>query len=927
MNNSPKADSEIGPWWERGFPIFGISGAQGPGSEKDKADRKIGPKKLTKAAAKCGKRAHLVAKTPLMPIDERRAVLNGIAEDLNNLAQQALDAGLPGAAAEILSQMLGTLAHPSSFPPLDDPPKNPSKEHKAELKKQEEERKRLLQDRRIWLQASVNALKAALDLLPPDAPERRDLQLVLKRAEEDLKFARVDTKDSYRAALTQATVRKAMLKVDEKINELGLDATGDQSLMEKIATKLDRAIDEMVSEAVFLYMKSNQNDAGSRGGGRSYSEEMMRLLENGDGRGLFEKFPGLKPVIEAEVANFTRNVTEVLESTANDKQDIADAFFGGKKMKGLKNLIVADSDPHNGGRKVTILEFEGEDGTTHKVVNKPRDVRVDAKFVGNTEPSKEQKARLLEQKRAAERLKRIKEEFAKLFLPGAFKDEDLAAMNDDQLAELVWGAGPKERMRNLTDQVHQDIPKLTPEDLPAGSMSELATSLIRRSVKKRELEKRRTAERMKRIKEEFAKQFQPGAFKDEDLAAMNDDQLAKLVWGTGPQERMRNLTDQVDQDLQEKDIPDPDVEPLPTYKYLAKQPQPGDRHGHPYGWVEFVEHGSAKDCVLSEDQARNFYCQTGRQAALSILFGIEDLHQGNLMVSQGQPQLTDLEIAFSPKVFEEFPKRFEAFKRDGTPPDGGAVGSTMIDKALVQGDQQVFAGSVRTRNDRISQENPMEKEQTDNCVAVVGRDGTLKTHQDGLAADFSPEIQKGFEEILEAFADPKLRVELEKFLTSFQGVHVRYHAKATKDQLGVRRGVLMEGYADPEQSAVDKEVSGWVKSDPGIAPLEDVIAADLKKRDVAYFTRELGSGDVFHNGTTAIKREGGDDFFEDDGLEGVRAQLAILRDPKGLEFFKQCGASFLGAVRGNRPAQSQANEEVKERLKKELEGNAAAQGV
>jgi len=888
--------------------------------EEQKAGEKIGAK-LAQAAGEYRQRAESLAKNPRMPFAERRAVLNQISQDLTVLAQEAIRQGQPGTAVQLAKQIQATLSHPSAFPPADDLPSDPARGQKAGFERQQQERGRILQDRRKSLQDTVATLRQALAQIPAEAPERAEVAQALARAEEDLKFARVDTKDSYRAALTQATFRQGMLKVETRINQLGLDATGDGSLMEKIATKLDRVIDEMVSEAVLKYMEQTDSLRNS------YSGEMSKLIQNP--QALFQTFPGLKPMIDAEVERFTHNVNEVLDSTAKDKQEIASAFFGGKNLKGLKNFVVADSDPHNGGRKVTILEFEAADGTVHKVVNKPRDVRVDAKFVGGMEPTPEEKQRLLKEKRAAERFRRIKEEFGRLFKPGAFKDEQLASMTDEDLASLAsWDRAAQERLTYLTVQVNQDIPELRPEDIPGhvqgGSLLEVATALIRRKAKLRELQKARDAERSKRI---FA-EFPPNWFNKEDLPSMTDEQLAGLLWDLGAKERLRNLSDQVAEDIQEKDIPDPDIPPLPTYKFLPKQPANGQ--GHPYGWVEFVEHGSAKDAVVSEEQAKKFYRQAGRQAALAMLFGIEDLHQGNMMVSNGQPQLTDLEIAFSPKVFQYFPAEFEKFKEDKSVEVGSGATATMMDAALVKGDQTAHYGNAMVSDDRIAaRRSESGNAATDNYLAVAGPDGSLKTNLEGLARDFGPQMQEGLEEILEAFADPKLAGELTKFVESFQGIHVRYHAKATANQLGVRRAQLEQGYADPHQPEVDTAVSSWVKSNPAIAPLQAVMADDLKKRDVAYFTRELGGGDVCHNGTTPIKRQDGDDFFDDDGLEGVRRQFAILRDPDGLEYFKKCAQSFVGVVsyQAMNDSQTEANAETKERLRSELDKNAAAQGV
>jgi hypothetical protein len=897
------------------------------GPANDKKPKSKVEQKLNDAATHYGKRAKAIP--PTMPAGERGAVLKQIAGDLNVLAKEAIDQGLPVVAARLAKQAQSILAHPSSYPPADDM-RLAGPQDKAQSDKREKDRKALLAARRELLAENVERLRDAVKALTTaGSPAVGDAQMALQQAEEDLKFARVDTKDSYRAALTQGEMRTAMLKVDMKITELGLDSTGDDSLMESIATKLDHIVDEMVSEAVLNFMEKRKATASKDDpdSGKSYSAEMMKLIQDGNGKKLFAEFPGLKAMIDAEIANFTRNVTEVLETAHNDKKDVADTFFGGKKMKGLKKFTVADSDPHNGGRRVTILEFEAEDRTTHKIVNKPRDVRVDAKFVGNSKDlTQAEKDRLLHQKRSRERVKRIR-----ALLPRSdtdliqMTDDQLAAMTDEQIAARVSLEASRPRILGMTAKVNQDLPQLNPED--HQSLAEMATFCIQRSMKKRALQKARQAKRVEKIRAELKQKSNQelDAMSDDELAAMSDKDLADKIGGDGAG-RMLALTRDVEAAVQ--DVADPNVKPMPSYKYLPKQSPGAD--GHPYGWVEYVDHGSTDDCVLTEAEAKEFYRQTGRQTALAMLFGIEDLHQGNLMVSKKQPQLTDLEISFSSKVFDQFTKQHQAFVQKGRPPTFEPGYQTMMHQALVDVSQVEHHGNAAVCGDRITSAKETTEEPLDNHLAVTGDDGELTTIGDGLADTFGPDIQEGFKEILDALADPDMKDQLDAFVASFQGTHVRYHAIATKDQLAARRDQMASGYADPEQSGIDKKFEGpgsWLTTRPKIAPLQDVMTSDLKKRDVAYFTQELGSRDVLHNGKTPIKRADGSDFFESDGLDGVRAQLQRLRDPVGRQFLDKCGDAYVDDVRqlARSPKGSfPANKEFKERIEQELQSRVAA---
>jgi hypothetical protein len=79
---------------------------------------------------------------------------------------------------------------------------------------------------------------------------------------------------------------------------------------------------------------------------------------------------------------------------------------------------------------------------------------------------------------------------------------------------------------------------------------------------------------------------------------------------------------------------------------------------------------------------------------------------------------------------------------------------------------------------------------------------------EGLAEMFGPDIEEGFNEMIEAFSDPANQTMLDNLIKSFQGMHVRYHAAPTADQLEIRFKDMKEAYQD--EKSVTKMAAGKV---------------------------------------------------------------------------------------------------------------------
>lgn len=111
------------------------------------------------------------------------------------------------------------------------------------------------------------------------------------------------------------------------------------------------------------------NSLGLAPGSDKPSQERMFLRDRPSHRlfPLFKKFPVLARLWSLAIYQWQGHVVEVLDRSAGDSSAIARFFFGKVRAGQIKDLRLGLSDPHNGGRSVTLVEFEGG-----RVIYKPR---------------------------------------------------------------------------------------------------------------------------------------------------------------------------------------------------------------------------------------------------------------------------------------------------------------------------------------------------------------------------------------------------------------------------------------------------------------------------------------------------------------------------------------------------------------------------
>jgi class II lanthipeptide synthase len=110
------------------------------------------------------------------------------------------------------------------------------------------------------------------------------------------------------------------------------------------------------------------NSLGLSGSNRQV-EERMFLRDRPSHRlfALFKKFPILARLWSLAICHWHGHIGEVLARSVTDSSAIARSFFDKVPTGRINDLRLGLSDPHDGGRSVTLVEFEGG-----RVIYKPR---------------------------------------------------------------------------------------------------------------------------------------------------------------------------------------------------------------------------------------------------------------------------------------------------------------------------------------------------------------------------------------------------------------------------------------------------------------------------------------------------------------------------------------------------------------------------
>ncbi|MEQ1751515.1 MAG: DUF4135 domain-containing protein, partial [Prosthecobacter sp.] len=299
--------------------------------------------------------------------------------------------------------------------------------------------------------------------------------------------------------------------------------------------------------------------------------------------------------------------------------------------------------------------------------------------------------------------------------------------------------------------------------------------------------------------------------------------------------------------------------------------------------------------------------QLGQLSALMLVAGVRDLHHTNMMISGGQPYLTDVEIAFDQDLLHTFGKNVnDAANNLAGASIGGSIMSSQLNLMWENGGESVRLDTEYVVEDDHLISNPKgttfaAEGVTENMLIVDGQ-GANRNLSEGMPVSvhthYSDQVADGFSKMLSSLAKDATAVgRIKAFIDSTTGMHVRHHPIATGNQLAIlQAGRTDKFYSSPQLTDLDTSIQTAVGANIQLkrgqidnrereelkVPIEctqNAMVSDLKKGDVPYFTRELGSDALHHNSTTALNVNPSDDpiyaqkFFSEDPLAMAKLNL------------------------------------------------------
>lgn len=283
-----------------------------------------------------------------------------------------------------------------------------------------------------------------------------------------------------------------------------------------------------------------------------------------------------------------------------------------------------------------------------------------------------------------------------------------------------------------------------------------------------------------------------------------------------------------------------------------------------FAFVECLSNGSKSDCSIGDATARQYYLDLGRSAAALMLFGTRDLHQRNVMTSEGRPYFTDVEISLDQSMLDIVTTDLgQAPPNNGTPPLPQFFSRSQFVGALTHRDEVERCDPILLQvGQLVTGIGTQEKMVTDSFVHVKGVGGNDKV---ALHKRYAQEFARGFQEVLLAYKAETGRIgnEIPTLLASFNGVHVRYHPIATGEHLAtlqnIKGTVNLTTLTTPTKlTALQQQAQGLVNrsiNNGSTLPLRDIetaIVNDWQQGDVPYFTRDVSTRELMHNGHTPV---------------------------------------------------------------------------
>jgi len=168
--------------------------------------------------------------------------------------------------------------------------------------------------------------------------------------------------------LCAAGVECAWRQLERKTEKKLLDLFTNRARL-SLRRQLQHTLEEITGPALELEWKSYLLAVESLGFAQEAASQRMFLREHPSYRlgSLFQKFPALAHLWTVAIKQWRNHVVEVLHRVRKDGPVISHHFFERRPLGLIRNMRPGLSDPHHGGRSVTLLEFD-----CGRLIYKPR---------------------------------------------------------------------------------------------------------------------------------------------------------------------------------------------------------------------------------------------------------------------------------------------------------------------------------------------------------------------------------------------------------------------------------------------------------------------------------------------------------------------------------------------------------------------------
>ncbi|MGB1272416.1 MAG: DUF4135 domain-containing protein, partial [Endozoicomonas sp.] len=324
-----------------------------------------------------------------------------------------------------------------------------------------------------------------------------------------------------------------------------------------------------------------------------------------------------------------------------------------------------------------------------------------------------------------------------------------------------------------------------------------------------------------------------------------------------------------------------------------------------YGFCEYVAPQGNDD--LSEEQAAGYYQQLGVLSGLAILLGLGDLHQRNLVSSQGHPYLIDAEVAFSPLVI----RAFEAELANPLVAFAQGMEDCSLQKSGMKHSLECFhycwlkACSYTLDDGEVRSSSPQQCCLDQNHLIRVGERSSQDAIQPSLASLYDTFMELGIRTVIEVVSEHP--DDWSKLLRQCKGMQVGHLPPLDREniQWHWQRYTLMtyQGFQSFSQKRLKgyfnrmarriclggEEGQRWVEPEwkECFGVLADAASRALLSGSEPHFVRELGCSSVqmrtVHGGNVNVIEE---DYFPCDPVDRVVSLIIRMsEDPDGREQF------------------------------------------